>query len=249
MTRLLSEGFAKVKNSLRFWVCTALIAALSLMVVIMEKFSEVMHEEAPQMLLSMLSMQPLFMAIVPAMLLVRDFTQNTVRNKIICGHTRTGIYLAHLIIFDAVALFYHTVSMLVGGCAGALLLGGGSDITSEWSLYYIGVSYLLVLAYASMTVFICMIVRGISGVIIAYIFNSLLAMFGGLAIFLVKDADFIKLMSCVLLDMQASYVIDGMADLKLPGSFKMYGMPLASLAYIVVLPIIGISQFKKADLK
>jgi len=249
MTRLLSEGFAKTIKSMRFWVVTGMIAAFTLLVVILEKCSDVIHEEASQMILSMLSMQPLFMAIVPAMLLVRDFTQYTVRNKIICGHTRTGIYLAHLVMFDAVSLFYHTVSILVGGCAGALLLGGGNDITSKWSLYYIGVSYLLILAYASMTVFICMIVRGISGVIIAYIFNSILAMFGGLAIFLIKDAGLIRLMSCVLLDMQTSEVLEGMNESKLPGCFKMYGMPLASLAYIVVLPIIGIRLFKKTDLK
>lgn len=249
MTRLLKEGLSKARVSKRFWVCTFIIIGLSLLSVILYKSIPNSSTKADGVLFNMLGNQSLFMAIVPAMLLVRDFTQNTVRNKIICGHSRTHIYLAHIICFDIVAVYYHVVSMASALLFGIPILGGADTLAHGYVLYYVGISFLLILAYASLTMFICMLMRSVSGVIIAYVINSLLSTFAMIAVLIIKDIKLYDLVTCCILDMQAQEILGGIAEKEYPRKFVMYAMPLCSLAYIIGLPIIGIRAFRKADLK
>ena len=254
MVKLLKEGFAKAKVSKRFWICAAILVGLSLLYVLLLNWEGTNpmdpddKQGADMALFGLLGDQSLFMAIVPAMLLVRDFTQNTVRNKIICGCSRTSIYIAHTIVFSLIALFYHVVSMLSALAFGIPILGVG-ELANGYVAAYLGYSVLLIFAYAAMTIFVCMLIRGISGVIIAYVINSLLSTFAVIAILVVKNDDIIKLMNCAILDMQAQVILSGMAEGELPGKFEMVLMPLCSLSYIIGLPLIGIRIFKKADLK
>jgi ABC-type transport system involved in multi-copper enzyme maturation permease subunit len=254
MTNLLKEGFAKAKVSKRFWICTAIIAAFSVLAVILTKFIENKNSELGdeasvlEVLFNMLSSQSLFMAIVPAMLVVRDFTQNTVRNKIICGCSRTSIYLAHFVTFSAIALFYHIVSVGVAFIVGAPLLGMG-DINSGCFGYCMGMSMLTILAYASLTMFLCMLFRTVSGVIIAYVINSMLSIVAMLVMGLAKSDKVNELLYSVILDMQATEITESMASQNYPEGMMKTLIPVAALCYIIILPIIGIKLFKKADLK
>ena len=162
MVKLLKEGLAKAKVSKRFWICAAILVGLSLLYVLLVHWEGTNGIDpssnigADAALFGMLGNQALFMAIVPAMFLVRDFTQNTVRNKIICGYSRTSIYIAHAIVFSLIALFYHFVSMASALAFGIPILGMGSLASSHVAVY-LGYSILLIFAYAAMTMFICML--------------------------------------------------------------------------------------------
>ena len=254
MVNLLKEGLAKARVSKRFWVCTGILAALALLYVLLLKGegTDPMNPDekigADAALFNMLGSQSLFMAIVPGMLLVRDFTQNTVRNKIISGYSRSTIYIAHTIVFSLISLFYHVVSMIAGLAFGIPILGVG-DLTGGHVAVYLAYSFLLVLAYVAMTIFICMLIRGVSGVIIAYVINSLLSSFALIAVYVVDNSYLIKIMNCAILDMQATVILEGMSSAELPGKFELVCMPICSLAYIIGLPIVGINFFKKSDLK
>ncbi|MBR4626321.1 MAG: ABC transporter permease [Ruminococcus sp.] len=254
MINLLKEGFAKAKVSKRFWVCTAIIAAFSVLAAILTRFIENSDNDisekatALNILFNMLGSQSLFMAIVPAMLVVRDFTQNTVRNKIICGCSRTSIYLAHSIVFSAIALFYHFVSIAFAFAAGVPLLGMG-DINSGCFAYSMGTSVLTILAYASLTLFLVMIFRTVSGVIIAYVINSMLSVVSMLVMGLAKNDKVNELVNSLILDMQATILNESMASQSYPEGMMKTMIPVVALCYIIVLPIIGIRLFKKADLK
>ena len=252
MVKLLKEGLAKARVAKRFWICAAILVALSLLYVLLINWEGTngMDDKigAEAALFCMLGNQPLFMAIVPAMFLVRDFTQNTVRNKIICGYSRSSIYIAHTIVFALVALFYHFVSMASALAFGIPILGFG-ELASGYVAVYFGYSLLLILAYAALTMFICMLMRGVSGVIMAYVINSLLSTFAVIAVLVVKNDDIVKLMNCAILDMQATAIFSGMAEGELPSKTEMVLMPVCSLSYIIGLPIVGIHIFKKADLK
>ena len=256
MKRLISEGFAKARNAKRFWICTWILIGLSLLQVLLNyAINEHMAESESKAVLSdvifgMLGNQSLFMAIVPAMFVVRDFTQNTVRNKIICGHSRTNIYVAHLFCFYAVAMFYHLVATLASFIFGAVILGGMNSLAHGCMIYYSIHSVLLILAYSSMTVFVCMLLRGVSGAIIAYIINTLLSTFGAIAMIALNDHEkLVDLISCAILDMQTSELLHGVSVGKYPSELLRYAMPVFALAYIIGLPIIGVRIFKKTDLK
>ena len=227
------------------------IIGLSFLQVLLNRLldGEVDPPKLNDVLLGMLGNQTLFMVIVPAMLLVRDFTQNTVRNKIICGHSRTNIYIAHLICFDAVALFYHYVATLASFVFGAIILGGVDTICHDFAAYYFIQSNLTILAYSSMTVFVCMMIRGVSGVIIAYVINSLLSTFGAIAMMTIHNEKIMDLVYCSILDMQSTAILEGMSQQEMPDTFLIYALPLCALAYIISLPIIGIKMFKTTDLK
>lgn len=252
MAKLLKEGLAKAKVSKRFWICAAILVGLSLLYVLLLNWEGSNGPDdkigAEAALFCMLGNQSLFMAIVPAMFLVRDFTQNTVRNKIICGYSRASIYLAHTIVFGIIALLYHFISMGSAIAFGIPILGFG-ELASGYVAVYFGYSLLLILAYAALTMFICMLMRGVSGVIIAYVINSLLSTFAVIAVLVVKNDEMVKLMNCAILDMQATVIFSGMSEGELPSKVEMILMPLCSLSYIIGLPIVGIHIFKKADLK
>lgn len=254
MTKLLKEGFAKAKVSKRFWVCTIIIAAFSALMVLLTKFidnSEVAAGEETTVLgvlFGLISNQPLFMAIVPAMLVVRDFTQNTVRNKIICGCSRTSIYLAHFVVFSVISLFYHFVSVVTTLLVGGPILGMG-EIKAGCFAYSMGVSVLTILAYAALTLFLCMLFRTVSGVIIAYVINSMLSVFAVLIMQLAGSDTVNDLINAFILDMQSTAVMEAMADQTYPDGMMKALIPAASLCYIIILPIIGVRLFKKADLK
>ena len=257
MKRLISEGMAKARNAKRFWICTWILIGLSLLQVLLnyavEKQSSALDSnvDVSSVIFGMLGNQSLFMAIVPAMFVVRDFTQNTVRNKIICGHSRTQIYFAHLICFDAVALFYHIVATLSSLIFGLAILGGADSLAHGYVAYYCVHSVLLILAYASMTMFICMLIRGVSGAIIAYVINTLLSTFGMIAMLALNGHDkLVDLITCAVLDMQTSLLLEGITSPgEYPNSFMRVAMPLFALAYIIALPIIGVRIFKQTDLK
>lgn len=95
--------------------------------------------------------------IIGGMLLSKDYTQNTIRNKIIVGHSRTNIYLAKQIILTALYLL-DVLAFYAGYTVSTALIAGTAQLNRNGLLQstcYIFVTYFclsLLACFLTMTV-------------------------------------------------------------------------------------------------
>lgn len=130
MRKLLSAGFVRLFKAKSLWLGTALIFAMSVMVML----NEVRHvsdmEQAGYSYTAALDscyyfVSPilgLFAAIFISLFIGTEYSDGTIRNKLMVGHTRTDIYLAHFIVCLAAGLFF-IAAWLIGGLVGIPYLG------------------------------------------------------------------------------------------------------------------------------
>ena len=92
----------------------------------------------------------------------RDYTQNTIRNKIIVGHTRFGIYLSKQI---AVTTMYLACALLfmAGSVISNFMFIGTDNLNKEALCIGIIVSIFVVIVLSTITTFIAMSVKKETG--------------------------------------------------------------------------------------
>lgn len=119
MVRLLRANFARLWQTKSFWVCLILTVGISIGNFISSYlFKPICIEQMGGMLMSNCSNVELFSAIFAALYLGTDYSNGTIRNKMIIGHTRSGIYFANLITAAA-----GSVLMFAAAWAGMLVPG------------------------------------------------------------------------------------------------------------------------------
>lgn len=131
MTKLLNANFRRLLQSKTFWIGLVLACAHTLLGVLNNLYykqawvdqSSVItadHTAFPDTLITII-----IMAVLVTMLVGREYTDKTIRNKIVTGHSRVNIYLSNLIVCLTAATILFVVPMLIMGVGvGSLLLGG-----------------------------------------------------------------------------------------------------------------------------
>lgn len=124
MVRLLRTNFARLWKTTSFWVCFILSAGMCLASFLLNCFEQ---SEYVQLLgaemLSWGSNVQFFAAIFTALYLGTDYSNGTIRNKLVIGHTRLDIYFSNLITaaaWDLIVLCGTWLAILIAG----LFLGG-----------------------------------------------------------------------------------------------------------------------------
>ena len=129
MTKLLSAGYRRLFRSVFFWIGLAVTCGHHLLGVLnnlhyksafVDQVIKADHTLLPDTLIT-----ALVMSVLIALLIGREYSDKTVRNKIITGHSRLSIYLSNLIVCSTAAAIYYVVpTLLIGLGLGAPLLGG-----------------------------------------------------------------------------------------------------------------------------
>ncbi len=104
-------------------------------------------EELPQFV----TMLAEVITLIGGLLLSKDFTQNTIRNKIIIGHSRTKIYLAKQIMVTTVYLV--NIVLFYAGYAVSNILALGTDNLSRSG--FAKVTVLMLVSYFCFSLFAC----------------------------------------------------------------------------------------------
>ena len=127
MRNLLSAGFARLWRSKAFYL--SLGALFLLAVFIMLNFSrQAMADTSGYSFylehhyFDTAVYSGIFIAAFIGIFISVDYSDGTLRNKLIIGHTRTAVYLSHLIICAAASVIF-TVTWVVGGMVGIPVLG------------------------------------------------------------------------------------------------------------------------------
>ena len=160
MRNLLSAGFARLWRSWTLWLSCAFLAAATI-ISIWTRYSDRVQYGYSSSLDTAFLYYVLFIAflipIVCTLFIGTDYADGTVRNKIVCGHGRSSVYLSNLILCSTESLIMCTAAVAPGLAMGLPLLGGFAMGPTRAVLFFASV-YALSLAWTALFTFLNMLV-------------------------------------------------------------------------------------------
>ena len=125
MSRLLSADFAKLKKSKFFWICMPGMFLFGIFTAVMHYIAMKQYGENAADITNILFIYALTVVfLIPAFVSLfvgTEYSDGTIRNKMIIGHTRAGIYLSDLIVCSVAGIGF-CVSYIIGALLAALPL-------------------------------------------------------------------------------------------------------------------------------
>ena len=245
MIKILKIEFKTLFCKFWTWVIIVLIAAMALENALTSKI----YEQVPFENFSIL-MIPIFISVWPGFYISNDYTQNTIRNKIIVGNTRLNIYFSKLItvtLFFLICIATYVLSAFISN-----IIINNATINSTSAIIYLTIVFFETIAISSITTFIAIsIKREVGGLVpLLFMFGTLILLFSLYEIVKPETMKFINqiiplgtLLSLEDLDLTAKIVINS----------KIITDVIVTICYSIVITIsttlIGCISFKKADLK
>ncbi|MDE6124231.1 MAG: ABC transporter permease [Eubacterium sp.] len=159
MSKLLRANFSRMKKDVGFWIITAAVLIISILEVINNAYIDAtVYPEEGKTILNYLLFQTIpamgmVYAIFIAMFIGKDYSNGTIRNKLIVGHTRANIYLANFITCLTGSLIIYSMIFIGSFGAGIPLLGGWKGKISELITYIIVGAFLSAALASLLTVF------------------------------------------------------------------------------------------------
>lgn len=95
--------------------------------------------------------------IVCTLFIGTDYADGTIRNKVVCGHSKSSLYLSNLILCSVGSLIMCTAAVVPGLALGLPLLGGFAMGPARAILFFAGV-YTLSLVWTALFTFLAMLV-------------------------------------------------------------------------------------------
>ena len=237
MSELLAEGFRRLFKEKRFYIVLAVNILIPAFVSV---FIGIVEGKG-----SMIGDVMMFvMTGIIGMFIVRDFKNNTIRNKIIVGHSRARIYLANLIISLFVAVVYQLAYWLTLIGLGWPLMGFKLFPCKEIFIN-IGITMVIIVTFTCAIVFICNSLRTTGGVVLSIMMDSIILTVAELIVMFSKSKTVEKIAEVAIPTIQRQefkYDPTSVPD-------KVALIIVIDIAICVVLTIGGILIFKKTDLK
>lgn len=126
MNKLLSANFMRLKKNICFWGCIIYMAVAAIIYPIM-RYVQMKHTGYITYLdggfTTCAVFVPILLAIFCSLFVGREYSDGTIRNKIMIGHKRLNIYLSNLMTNAIVMFLLCTVFFVIYLCVGIPLLG------------------------------------------------------------------------------------------------------------------------------
>lgn len=160
MSRLLYADFVKLRKSRFFWISVIVMALWGIFMKVMEYITTVSYGYEPPALSSMLFAFALFAGILQAaqtsLFIGTEYSDGTIRNKLIIGHTRAAIYLSNLTVCSVAGIAMCT-AYLAGALAAGIPLCGLDGVSLKGLVILILCTFLMSLALTSLFTLIVML--------------------------------------------------------------------------------------------
>ena len=159
MIKLLNAGFSRLKKDKLFWGLTIVIIGFALLLLYnaysdMKEYNSVVSVDG--YFLNIGALIGFAIAILSSVFLGNEYSNGTLRNKIVIGHNRIKIYLSNLIILSIISIFWVLLFEIVIACIGIPLLGN-VQMSLNTFLLMLGIILLFSIAYVSIFTFIAMV--------------------------------------------------------------------------------------------
>lgn len=180
MAQLLSAGFTRLFKNKLFWIGNLLMAGFFVFLVIQNyrsalKYPDIYYYTADTMMFAPFQIIGIFASCFTGMFLGTEYSDGTLRNKLVIGRTRIEVYLSNLILSFLASLFVSMVSILVTFALGIALFGAPMfAATKLLEEFMLGV--LMLAAFAGIFTLLSMLIssRSISSVVCILFFFLLL---------------------------------------------------------------------------
>ncbi|WP_295073880.1 hypothetical protein [Ruminococcus sp.] len=245
MSNLLAEGFRRLFKGKRFYVVLTIIMAIPAAACIFIKiFEDSTVNVGDGIVFGMIGTMTMFISVTVGLFIIHDFKNNTIRNKIIIGHSRTNIYLANLIISLVVAFIYQLAYWLVLIVFSKTLQRFESFPCKE---IFVNMLFTIVIlfAFTSFFVFLCTSIRSTGGFVLSLMLDTIVTMIAGIVYMFVKN----ELVRDIIDYGLPSTQIDCFKYAPTTVSDNLMWMILVDIGICIVSTIAGIAIFKKSDLK
>ncbi|MDL2258177.1 ABC transporter permease [Eubacteriales bacterium OttesenSCG-928-K08] len=160
MTKLISAGFSRLRLSKIFWLGMVFMLVIAMVVVVNQYYSCLKYGfeiKLDGFVLGFTIIVPVLAAVFCSLFLGTEYSDGTMRNKLMIGHSRAVIYLSSLII-SITATLLMCLAFLLGVCAvGIPLLGGLTTPLPHFFIMLLG-SVVLVCAVCAILTVICMLI-------------------------------------------------------------------------------------------
>ncbi|MDE5888779.1 MAG: ABC transporter permease [Bacilli bacterium] len=277
MIKLLNAGFTRLKKDMLFLLLITFTIGLSCFMIYiqwseMTRFNSTV--ELDQLYLNNVTFIGIIVAIFTSLIIGREYSDGTLRNKIIIGASRHNIYLSNLIIVAIVSILAQILYLVIISIMGIPIFGGLQMPLKSFGLI-IFCLIAMIIAFASIFTFISMIIANKT----ASAVSSILFAFGLMMLSLTiisrfeapeyydtvkitnnetQEYEIVKVKNPKYLTEEQrkiykhilKFIPSGQAFL-IAGRLdtNIYTLPLYSLGVIVVFTISGIIIFNKKELK
>lgn len=246
MLNLLSVNFRRAFLRKRFIIGGGFPCAIGLLIVYLAYRTDGNVDYAPFFMTGFL---PMLIGITAGLYISQDYTTNTIRNKIINGHSRTSIYLSNFITSMVGTFIIYGVYLLLTFGLGSLVTGVSSDFDGERTFKGILLVFCILFTFTSITVMLCMINSGVSGTVISTLMYMILGMSSLIIVFVDND-----LFKELFVNLNPTFQIDTVSEYATGAEYSeenihISWIPISSIAYIILTTVIGISVFNKKDIK
>ena len=244
MANLLAEGYRRLFKGKRFYIVLAVIIAIPTIAAV---FLRIVEKRALNLggalVFSLIGTMSMFISITAGLFIITDFKNNTIRNKIIIGHSRTKIYLANLIISLTVAFIYQMVFWLTLIAFGKTIMRFDAFPSKEIFQNML-LTLAIIFAFTSCFVFICTTLKNTGGFALSLMLDTVVSMLV-LLVMIIPKKEISKILSIAVPSMQKNSLSNN--PTVVPDNI--WWMILIDIGICVVVTIAGIEIFKRSDLK
>jgi len=254
MYKLLNAGFTRLKKNRIFWsliIITLVIASITLL----NQYKETVHyretgfpiDHTEELLVDFTKIIGFFIAVFTSLFVGTEYSNGTIRNKIVIGHSRTSIYLSNLFISIVVGLLIELIYMLVVSIIAIPMFGKIQIPLSQFAFIIVDI-IMIIIAYSSLFNLIGMICTDVTVSTVISILLTLVMLIGFLNIPSENNTIF-----NIVPARQAILITDCLRTMEMPEEFKVNVnfeiLSLYSLVFIVLINSIGLLCFIRKDLK
>lgn len=275
MSRLLYSGVVRTRKNKTFWCCIIGMVVLIVAVCLNQYYvKQNFHANVvfDKLFLSYALLTGFFLAIFSSLFLGTEYSDGTVRNKLIVGHSRYNIYLANFLCCAAAGLFFDVVFILVVSLVGVPMFG-----FFKADLWIVGIlagnGLLLTITYASFFTMMSMVIsnRSVNGIVCLLIFFAGIILAGILLARLQEP----EVIGGIVISSDGTQYVDGWTNPRylkpemralyelimdiLPSGQSLtitdatavhpFRMALFSMIEILFFTVLGMRLFEKKDLK
>lgn len=175
MSKLLYASLFRLKYDKVFWLGIGVMAALGIVLPlsnyyaiqrIVQTTGEVVEIPLEGLFFAFDMMVPFAAAIFSSLFIGTEYSDGTIRNKLVIGHTRTNIYLVNLVTCVTTSFVFAATFMVTCGIVGGLTLDG-FQIETKTILLYLLASACLILAFNAL--FVCLAMLNQNKAVVAII--------------------------------------------------------------------------------
>lgn len=176
MSRLLRANFMRLKFSLAFWVCVIVSGFSGFFLMLMSYFGSYGQPFDISVFFFCGTMLMWLMAAFIPLFIGTEYSDLTIRNKLIAGHTKTAVYFSNLITVLICSFVIYTAYWLPAVSAGAFL-GGNMGIPVKLFCAMLFTNALAITAMTAVLVMPSMLISRKSSAVTAALIGTLILVF------------------------------------------------------------------------